>query len=89
MNNKFVKKNKISFYKPNEQKREFLEWWDSIPNEIKIKSKKDQANDTNSIFNNINALLIHIKSTNNHLYNPTFAELKYWLENDVMNFNQK
>lgn len=73
----------------DQSKREFLDWWNSIPPEIKIKSKKYKKNNIDSVFSEINSILIHIKSINNQIYKPTIEELKYWIEKDQINRNKK
>jgi hypothetical protein len=56
--------------------RTFLQWWNSIPNDLKEESKNICNND---IITNINYILLKITLYQMNYIKPSLEEVKYWL----------
>lgn len=59
--------------------RTFLQWWHSIPNDVKEEAKNICNKDNNSIITNINYILLKIALYQMNCLKPSLEELKYWI----------
>jgi hypothetical protein len=57
--------------------RTFLQWWQSIPNDLKEEAKNICNNDNNNIITNINYILLKIALYQMNYIKPSLEELKY------------
>lgn len=62
----------------NVGKRSFNDWWATVPDDLKTKSRKgDEQN--KPLLNQVNYVLLHLHLAGKHDAKPTHAELKDWL----------
>lgn len=71
--------------------RKFEEWWNSVPVDLRQKSRKgDEAN--KPLLNQVNYVLLHLHLSGKHDLKPSHAELKDWLHSgqvDVLRMTKK
>src|SRR5690349_13421925 len=62
----------------NMQNRMFNEWWATIPEQLRQKSRSGDE-DNKPLLNQINYVLLCLHLAGKHDAKPTYDELKYWL----------
>lgn len=70
--------------------RSFVDWWNTIPSDLKEKTRKgDEAN--KSLLNQVNYAFLHLHLAGKHDTKPSYDELKDWLHSgqvDVIRINK-
>src|ERR1044072_6780817 len=75
----------------NDSMKSFNDWWKSIPEDLRSKSRKgDEAN--KPLLNQVNYVLLHLHLAGKHYAKPSHEELKDWLHSgqvDVLRITAK
>jgi hypothetical protein len=75
----------------NTGKRTFLNWWATVPEDLKRKSRQGDEQST-PLLNQINYVLLHLHLAGKHDAKPSHEELKDWLHSgqvDVLRISTK
>lgn len=75
----------------SEKKMTFVEWWASVPDDLKNRTRKGDENNR-PLLNQVNYALLHLHLAGKHNEKPSHEELKEWLHSgqiDVVRMGSK
>ncbi|HJT84843.1 MAG TPA: hypothetical protein VJ697_10205 [Nitrososphaeraceae archaeon] len=69
-------------------KRNFNDWWNSVPADLKQKARKGDENNK-PLLNQVNYVLLHLHLAGKHDAKPSHEELKDWLHSGQVDVLRK